>query len=105
MQCPKCGRQTRKRLRGGEDDGSGVLQAATAEGHCYRDYAPTVGPARDGVRQRDRHPRMRATEDELNQAAAAILRYWGRRRARGVPADGLDPESLDRPGLFLMEVR
>lgn len=109
MHCPSCRRPTRPRHRGRYKDAEGdyppgTLLAATFEGFCYACYAPTVGPPRDGVRQRIRIAHMKASELDLECAARSIGRYMLRRRARGVPEEGAGTDTLVRPGLFLREV-
>lgn len=113
--CPGCERPTFWKPRGARSDRKrvqvtkpdGYMYAVTVDGccaTCWRDRngktrAAAVSPTLAGVGQR---PPM--TDTELLIARRALDRMTEGRRRRGVPADGIDPERIQRRGLALIDV-
>lgn len=104
MQCPDCERPTFRPERIVSRDGrnyepipEGFLWAIDKTGHCttcWRGKNGRTYPHRDEYKP----------PFDLGRARSARERFEARRRARGVPEDGLPAERLVKPGLFLAEV-
>jgi hypothetical protein len=113
MRCHNCGRETYWPERVGNqrikpaDVPEGVLTAMLQDGTCVSCYRLLRGMTRHKRRPSETrtYHRRNMSDAELLRATRSVLRYFQSRQHRGVPRDGLDPATLVKPGLFLMEVR
>lgn len=99
--CPFCNRVTQRRNRKGELNPPpmypGIPIAVVNEGTCDRCYKlnrKLYGNAR----------RPELTAAEVEALKQSVDRYVSKRRARGIPEEGVPVESLEHGGKFLMEV-
>lgn len=110
MRCPSCERETFRANRVGNlhfrprGVPEGVLWAALLDGTCYSCRRVQKGQTK---RESRREPivRRKLTDTEIQSLNRDYQRYAANRRTRGVPREGLPVSTLERPGLFLMEVR
>lgn len=108
--CPGCDRPSFYPRRNGNLRSpipNGYLSAVTADGTCTRCWRLKTGKTRPTVKGLDgaRGAMIRRvmTDDEIEAARRGLARMAENRRRRGIPADGLDPERIQRRGLSLLE--
>ncbi|GGH93928.1 hypothetical protein ACFFGR_09470 [Arthrobacter liuii] len=113
--CPGCGRATFWRFRDRKDAGKsrpalpeGFLSAVTADGACMTCWRARNGktraiPVDPALAPRGISNRAPMTEEQITAARMSLARFTEDRRVRGIPAEGINPWELHRPGLSLLE--
>ncbi|MCO4257358.1 hypothetical protein [Pseudarthrobacter cellobiosi] len=113
LKCPRCNRRTFVPARVGNfrvrptNLPAGVIAAITLDGTCTTCYRFLKGKTRlitkGTTSKEERVYRHTMSDAEIEQARQELQRLWAARRRRGVHPEGLDPATLHRPGLTLLE--